>query len=234
MPTWTVVGALVKTVRVTSEQPEPVQRPGVGSPRRLEALSDGAFAIVLTIIVIEIHVPAGPPSELVHQLGELVPTLLAYGLVFMSMGVIWFGNRTQTEFLERADHPYVWLNLLMLMLVAFVPFTAEFLARYPTTHVAVGIFGAHMFAIEAVHGAIWVYLTARPDLMRPGVTAEYRRRSRFPGVAPALAYAVATVVGLLWPVAGLVCYVLIPLAFISGLYYRWLGSLAGGTADQED
>ena len=214
-----------------SEERSVPEHAGLGATNRIEALIDGVFAIVMTIIVLEIEIPDGAADDLLSRLGANVPTLLAYALVFVTLGTLWFGNRTQSEFTRFADHPYVWLNLLMLMLVAFVPFTANLLAHYPTERVAVVTYGIHLTAICLVHGSLWLYLTFRPWLLRAGVTDSYRTRSRLPAFTLAIGFAVATVLGLAWPVAGLIGYLLVPVPYVSGLYYRWLDRLARPGAD---
>ncbi|MCU1525051.1 MAG: hypothetical protein JWO18_1945, partial [Microbacteriaceae bacterium] len=128
-----------------------VGRPGRGSTRRMEAPSDAVFAIVMTLIVLEVHVPTGPPSKLPEQFLEATPTLLTYALTFITVGVLWFGNRTQSELLIAADHPLVWLNLLFLGLVALIPFSSALLARNPTTSFAVVEYGAHLTAASIAH-----------------------------------------------------------------------------------
>ncbi|WP_162940274.1 TMEM175 family protein [Gryllotalpicola protaetiae] len=210
------------------------EHPGVGPTRRIEALVDGVFAIVMTIIVIEIDIPEGPASQLLAQLGENVPTLLGYALVFITLGTVWFGNRTSADFARYADHAYVWLTLLMLMLVAFVPFTANLLAHYPTSRVAVVTFGIHVTAITVVHGSLTLYLSFHPWLLHEGMTDSYRKRSRFPAFTLAIGYAVSTLIGLAWPPAGLIAYLLVPVPYVSGLFYRWLTHLAQSPADEEE
>jgi len=208
--------------------------PGMGPTRRLEALIDGVFAIVMTIIVIEIDLPKGAAHSLLAELGGNVPTLLGYALVFITLGTVWFGNRTQSDFARYADHPFVWLNLLMLMLVAFVPYTANLLAHYPTERVAVVTYGIHLTAITFVHGSLWWYLTAHPWLLHPGLTDSYLSRSRFPAFTLAIGFAAATLLGLAWPIAGLIAYLLVPVPYVSGIYYRWLTSLAKSETDREE
>lgn len=210
------------------------EHPGMGPTRRLEALIDGVFAIVMTIIVIEIDLPKGRAPNLLAALGGNVPTLLGYGLVFVTLGTVWFGNRTQSDFARYADHPFVWLNLLMLMLVAFVPYTANLLAHYPAQRVAVVTYGVHLTAIALVHGSLWWYLTAHPWLLHPGLTERYLARSRFPAFTLGLGFAVATLLGLALPVAGLIAYLLVPVPYVSGLYYRWLTALASSEIDKEE
>ncbi|WP_344774346.1 TMEM175 family protein [Gryllotalpicola kribbensis] len=210
------------------------EHPGMGPTRRLEALIDGVFAIVMTIIVIEIELPKHAAESLLAELGGNVPTLLGYALVFVTLGTVWFGNRTQSDFARYADHPFVWLNLLMLMLVAFVPYTANLLAHYPTERVAVVTYGVHLTAITVVHGSLWWYLTAHPWLLHAGLTKPYRSRSRFPAFTLAVGFAAATLLGLAWPIAGLIGYLLVPVPYVSGLYYRWLTSLAKSETDREE
>lgn len=217
-----------------SEERGVPERPGLGPTRRLEALIDGVFAIVMTIIVIEIQLPRGQASSLLSLVGSNVPTLLGYGLVFITLGTVWFGNRTQSDFARFADHPFVWLNLLMLMLVAFVPYTANLLAHYPTERVAVVTYGIHMTAIGLVHGSLWLYLTFHPWLLYDGLTPHYLSRSRLPAYTLAMGFGAATLLGLVWPIAGLIAYLLVPVPYVSGLYYRWLTSLARSNADERE
>ena len=205
--------------------PANTDTPGTGSPRRVEMLTDGVFAIVMTLIVLQIAIPSGPVDQLWHDLTKLVPTLLAYGLTFITLGALWFGNRTQSEFIRRADHPLVWLTLLMLGLVALVPFSAALLGRYPTAKVAVVVYGVHLTLVYAIHGCLWLYVSIRPSLLREGVSTTYRKWSRLAAFAPAVGYGIATGLGAVAPLAGLIGYLVVPIPFVTGLYYRGLASI---------
>lgn len=200
-------------------------RPGVGSYRRVELLTDAVFAIVMTLLVLEIAIPEGPAAELGDELTALVPTLLTYALTFITIGTLWFGNRTQGEYLERADHPLVWLTLLMLGILALVPFSAGLLGRYPTTELAVVVYGIHLTVVFAVHGCLWLYASLHPWLLRPGLPAGYLRRARVWSFFPAFGYALFTIVGAFAPVAGLIGFLVVPIPFVAGLYYRGLAHL---------
>ena len=206
-------------------------RPDVGSLRRLEALTDGVFAIVMTLIVLQIGVPRGPEAALWRELRALVPTLLTYALTFITLGALWFGNRTQSEFILRANHTLVWMSLGMLGLVALVPFSAALLASYPSSRPAVLVYGAHLTIVFAAHGSIWLYASTQPELLRDGVTTDYRRKARLPSFLPAIGYAAATALGALHPVLGLVGYLLVPVPLVAGLFYRWLAVVHARSAD---
>ncbi|HEX4403020.1 MAG TPA: TMEM175 family protein [Galbitalea sp.] len=205
--------------------PANTDTPGTGSPRRLEMLIDGVFAIVMTLIVLQIAIPTGPVQQLQHDLAKLVPTLLTYGLTFITLGALWFGNRTQSEFIRRADHPLVWLTLLMLAFVALVPFSAALLGRFPTAKVAVVVYGVHLTLVFAIHGCLWLYASFRPALLREGISQNYRKWSRLAAFAPAVGYGIATGLGAIVPLAGLIGYLVVPIPFVTGLYYRGLATI---------
>lgn len=201
------------------------ERPGSGAPGRLEALIDGAFAIVMTIIVLEIEPPRGPEAEFGAQLAALTPTLLAFGLVFLTLGTLWFGNRTQSGMIRRTDAPLTWLNLLLVGFVALVPFSARFLIDDPDSRVAVLWYAAHLTVIYVVHGSAWLYVSFHPALLRDGVTDDYRRRSRLIAFIPAMIYALAVVVAAIHPIAGIVLCLVVPALLVSGLFYRGLARI---------
>lgn len=200
-------------------------RPGLGTFRRLEFFTDGVFAIVMTIMVLGVGVPRGPAEELWAQIGERLPELATYVLAFVTLGALWFGNRTQGEQLDRADHPLTWLVLALLLTVALVPFSAAMLGQEPTARPAVVFFGTHLTVVYVVHALVWTYASGRAHLLRPGLPAGYRRRSRIYSWLPAAGYAAATLLGLAVPVAGLVGFLLVPAWLVSGLFYRHLGHL---------
>jgi uncharacterized membrane protein len=176
----------------------------------------------MTLIVLEVHVPTGPPSKLPEQFLEATPTLLTYALTFITVGVLWFGNRTQSELLIAADHPLVWLNLLFLGLVALIPFSSALLARNPNTSFAVVEYGAHLTAASIAHALCWVYASRRPELIRVGISHRYLRFSRAATFLLAAFYAVGAAIGAAFPIIGLIVFLTAPIPFISGLFYRQL------------
>jgi uncharacterized membrane protein len=103
------------------------------TPARLEALSDGVFAIIITLLVLDLHVPepealrGGSLREaLVHQW----PVYVAYALSFFQVGVVWFNHHTMFHYIRRSDHLLKVLNLLFLLCVAVVPFTTALMSEY--------------------------------------------------------------------------------------------------------
>ena len=94
---------------------------------RLEAFSDGVFAIAITLLVLDLSLPRhGPPLERVLHAW---PSFLAYVVSFLTIGAAWLGHTALTDRLMRADHIFLRLNLLLLLAVAFLPFPTRLVAN---------------------------------------------------------------------------------------------------------
>jgi len=101
------------------------------SPGRLEAFSDGVFAIAITLLVLDIHVPdPSTTADLAQQLGSQWPSYVAYGVSFLTIGIIWINHHAMVRRLRRVDHSILIWNLLLLMTVSALPFTTALMAAY--------------------------------------------------------------------------------------------------------
>ena len=106
---------------------------------RLAGISDGIFAVGMTLLVLNLGVPelkAVTDGNLLQALGGLAPKALVYVLSFMTLGIFWVGQGTQLSQLVRSDRHYSWIQLGFLFTVTVVPFSTALLARYPSVHVA--------------------------------------------------------------------------------------------------
>jgi uncharacterized membrane protein len=114
---------------------------------RLLALSDGVFAIAMTLLVLDLPVPQLPhPSnlDLLHALRGVVPNALAFAISFVLVGTYWVGHRNLLRGLARTDGALVWLNLFLLLLVCVVPFTAGLISHYGDLATAVIVYAANL------------------------------------------------------------------------------------------
>jgi uncharacterized membrane protein len=103
---------------------------------RLGGISDGIFSVGMTILVLNLAVPAlstagTTDGELWSALGKLGPNVLVYTMSFMTLGIFWVGQGTQTSHLARSNRHYVWLQLTFLFAVTLVPFSTALLAHFP-------------------------------------------------------------------------------------------------------
>ena len=97
---------------------------------RLETFSDGVFAIAATLLVLEFSVGATSGPQLGHALLELWPSYLAYATSFLTIGIIWINHHYCVQTLARSDRTLLFLNLLLLLIVGFLPFPTKLVAQY--------------------------------------------------------------------------------------------------------
>jgi hypothetical protein len=125
---------------------------------RLEAFSDGVFAIAITLLVLEISVPAGSEEDLLSAVLDEWPSYLAYFVSFASVGAIWLAHTAVTEYLDHADRWLMRLNLLLLLFVSFLPFPTKLLAESvnheDAGRVATTIYGLTLLITAVVLSAV--------------------------------------------------------------------------------
>jgi len=146
---------------------------------RLEAFSDGVFAIAITLLVLDLSLPRhGPPLERVLHAW---PSFLAYVVSFLTIGAAWLGHTALTDRLMRADHIFLRLNLLLLLAVAFLPFPTRLVANelhdVENERVFVTMYGLTLLAIR-VAGFIVEEYAIREHLYGEGHESEETRRER--------------------------------------------------------
>lgn len=138
---------------------------------RLVAFSDGVFAISITLLVLEIR----PPSyyrNLLHGLGALWPSYLAYALTFLFIGQVWVNHHVMFDHIRAADRVILFLNTLLPMVVAFLPFATSVLAgelRDGHGQRTAVVFYGIAFAVTALtFNAVWQY-ACRHRLLNPAL-----------------------------------------------------------------
>jgi len=140
---------------------------------RIETLADGIFAIVMTLLVFNLKVPEGVPlAELPARLLELWPKLLSYLISFGVTGIYWINHHNQFYYIKYADRWLLWINILFLMLVALTPFSAALLGEYPSSVVAVVVYGCNMILNRLVLFLNWWYATSDNRLVSANLAPE--------------------------------------------------------------
>lgn len=131
---------------------------------RFEAFSDGVFAIVITLLVIEIHVPDLKGSvvnntSLIEGLEYLLPTFLSYFLSVAVVSMFWLSHHYMYHFHAKTiDRIIIQMNVVFLGFMALIPFSANFLAVYPNQPVAVAWYGANIFVVSCISLIIYRYI----------------------------------------------------------------------------
>ncbi len=204
------------------------------SKHRIEALSDGVFSIAMTLLVLDLHVPTpadvASAGGLARALAGFWPKFLTYGISFGLLGVYWVGHHVTFHFIKRTDRTLLWINILFLMCIAFIPFSTALLSQYRNEQSALAVYGGSLIVTGLSLYAHWTYATRGNRLvdhdLPPGVVADGTRRIL---VAPAV-YLVSIAVSFASPTVSLMAFVLVPILYVfQGQIERCWGSLGGGS-----
>ena len=200
---------------------------------RIEAFSDGVFAIVVTLLVLELKVPAlrdhGSVGELTDRLAELLPKFLSWLISFVIVCKFWLNHHHLLEFARHANYAMVWLNSIFLLLQSFIPFPTALLGEYPANPVALGLFGAVMAANTVAFIVLQSYIFRR--LLKPelaGTADPHWLEKSF--IGPAL-YLLGSAVGWIHPYLSFALFMMTPLFFITPLPPRQSAGEAGACGD---
>ncbi len=190
---------------------------------RLEAFADGVFAIAATLLILNVSVTGSPLGP---ELLKIWPSYAAYAVSFVTIGIIWVNHHTVMDQIGRVNRPFLLLNVLFLMLIAFIPFPTRLLADYiskPDGVTAAAIaYGLTLTTTAVLFNALWRYAAGPGRLLRADAnqrTVQGIGRSYLPG--PFL-FGFATVVALVNPYVSAALYAAI------AVFYVVESSLFGG------
>lgn len=148
---------------------------------RIEAFSDAVFAIAITLLVLEIRVPETEGgARLLDVLPQIVPSVIAYATSFVVIGAFWTNHHETFRYIERSDTTFLALNVLYLMFIAFIPFSAALLARYlgqpGNDTVAMVAYTVVLVLCSVAFNGLWWYASAGGRLMNASVGTEAIQR----------------------------------------------------------
>ncbi len=185
---------------------------------RVEAFSDGVFAFAITLLVVTIAEPEDY-RRLAHDLARSWPSLAAYIVSFAVIGVMWVNHRSVFNHFGRVDRQLVYLNLLLLMTLAFLPFPTgvlgQALAKGQGQRTAAVVYGATMFANGCAWAALWLYAAHDRRLLRTSFPEAERRVSTLLFTLGAVVY------GLAVGVAFLNAFAFLAVQAALGVYYAF-------------
>ncbi len=188
---------------------------------RLEAFSDGVFAIAITLLVLEVRVPEAEPGRLAAALLHEWPSCAGYVASFMIIGIIWVNHHAMFEQIRRVDRMLLFLNLLLLMCVSFIPFPTALLADYVRAghdqRVAALVYGGTMTAMGLAFSSIWSYARSRKLLLRQDLAPDHAAAISRQYWLGSLVYACSMGVALVSASLTLVLYGLL------AIFFSWRG-----------
>jgi uncharacterized membrane protein len=147
------------------------------SVERIAALSDGIFAVAMTLLVLDLHAPA---AELIHDnrglitaLITLAPKLGVYIMSFLTLGIFWVGQQTQLNYLTKSDRDLAWLHLLFLFFVTLMPFSTALIGAFIEVRAALLIYWANILLLGVALFLTWRSACAK-NLISPEMPASLR------------------------------------------------------------
>jgi uncharacterized membrane protein len=150
---------------------------------RIEGFSDGFFAIVITLLVLDLRIPEFPnPADdylLAREVLRLWPAFAAFAVSFLNIYILWVAHHELIRITTRANTQFLYLNGGLLFGIALMPFATALLSgslEGPNAQVAASIYTGVLLWVAAFYNFIWRYLSAHPDRLLLTVTQRDRRR----------------------------------------------------------
>jgi uncharacterized membrane protein len=183
---------------------------------RLEAFSDGVFGFAITLLVLGVQVPALKTANdaelraaLLHALSQLVP----YVTSFATIGIIWLNHHAMFESVERVVHRTLMLNLLLLLVVTFIPYPTAVLSRYGALPSSAFLYGCTLTALGITYSLLWTHI-ARRGLSSVRMDPKQARTRFRRNLVGALAYPGATVTALRFPRVSVIVYFMVAVFYL--------------------
>lgn len=204
------------------------------SSLRVDTLFDGVFAITMTLLVLDVRPPEEVgPGGLPAALLSLGPQLTAYAVSFALLGVVWLGHHLGSSLIVRSDFTHAALNLLALLVVALVPFSAALISRFPQEPLAYTVFGVHVAVLSLLILLNWLHCAREHRLVEATLPPQVIARITAMGVEATLGYLLMVPVAYFAARWSLVLYLLlIPVALVElARLARLIGGLPAGGAE---
>ncbi len=190
----------------------------IASPERLKTLADGVFAIVMTLLVLDLSVPAvkgsSANSDLLHRLAEMWPEFLIYGLSFMILGVFWVIHHSIYADVKRYDTTLVWLNIVFLMFVSLIPYSTSIVGKNGFITVTAVIYGINMLLLFNLGWATFAFTTGKRRLVGEDYDPRIITGGKRMGFVYTMIMLPAIAVAFVHPKVSFIVYALFVLAFI--------------------
>jgi uncharacterized membrane protein len=184
------------------------------STSRLEAFSDGVFAIAATLLILDVNIP--DTGSVAHELLRIWPSYLAYAISFFTIGIIWVNHHTVMAQIGKIDRTFLFLNVTFLMVVAFSPFPTRVVAEHlkDGSHAAAFAYGLNFTLMSVCYAALWYYAARNRRLIAANAdqrTISGISRSFAPG---SLMYGTATLSALVSAYLAVALYAAIALFYV--------------------
>lgn len=185
---------------------------------RVEAFSDGVFAVAMTILVLNLQSPdfyrmiVGIHVQ--QTISVFLPELVVYILSFVIVGIYWVAHHNTFHYIKRVDRNLLWLNILLLICIVFIPFATALLGQYPGYRASILIYGSTLIVTGLALQLLWSYATVHHRLVDKNIDPQLvRRATRRNVMAPGI-YLLAVLTSFLNLSISLIIFALVPIIYI--------------------
>lgn len=189
-----------------------------GASKRIEALSDGVFAIASTLLVLEIHIPEFESGLSNHEQWEILkesfPSLIGFVFSFLNILVFWANHDAINKVLTRFDKKTTYLNIIFLLFISLIPFTTGFISKNPDSLIAITSYGVVLFLSSIVAAMMYDHLAFRTNHFLPAVTMASRKKIWIRIISGPTLFAIAIVCGLISVYIPIIIYSIVPVFFM--------------------
>jgi len=192
---------------------------GAFTKNRVETFSDGIFAIIVTLLILEIKVPhlehVGSSRELFFASIALLPKFASWVISFVTLCIVWVNHHRLFESFKSINMELFWLNVHILLWICFVPYPTALLGDYPHNALAVASYGIAMFLVGAAFIIARLYLVRNKTLLKETVNVrQYKRGMRYVVLFGLVPYLAGAALAWINPTLSFVCYFLIAVFFV--------------------
>ena len=216
------IGANAARAGTDGPEDNPVAVESYWGTGRTEAFSDGVFAIAITLLILEVNVPETAFDNLWQGIADQWPSYLAYATSFITIGGIWLAHHGIFRRLQYANQRLMVINLLLLMVVSFLPFPTKLMAeaihQSDAERAAVIFYGATLLVISSLLSALWGSVTLDRHLLQPEVDQNEIKAITLAATPTIGFYAVVIVLAFIAPVVAV--YGFLVIAIVSVLRAR--------------
>ena len=177
---------------------------------RIETFSDGVFSVAATLLIVPL-IPTNPAARLDEILQSLPLRAGVYAMSFLIVGVYWVAHNRFLARLKTVDHNILWLNIITLMLIGFIPLPTAALAGHPFEPTTIALYGCTLAAVNVSGTLTWLAISLSANAEIPRRTAKL---TAIIHIAPAVTYLAAAAFGSVMPFVSLLIFLATPLFFM--------------------
>ena len=181
-------------------------------------LIDGVFAIVMTLLVLELTVPhlshSNVANELPKALIELWPVILSYFTSFIILGFLWIAHHDDFSYIKRVDRGLLWISIFYLMSIAFIPFSTSLLGEYGDQQISVIIYASNIIIIGFWINLQWLYVTKKHRLVDKDLDPTFIRLMARRALLAPIIYLIAIGISFIDIQASIILFIVYPLYYL--------------------